>query len=315
MISRRVIYIIALTGSFFLYVLSPFWFPLYLFVILLSLAPFDFLISLPGMLTRHAILSAPDLLEQGFDGTLILTTLQRNSYPVRCIKANLQISCNGSIYRKRLYCKAKHKSKCEISIDTSRSGVIIYELKKIRTVSLAGLFTIPVKVNRKVSVLVLPKPVKPPHVAALPRGVVFRPKPGGGFAEDYDLKPYRKGDPVRSIHWKLSAKLNSLIIREPLVPPPHSRLVRAAQWNNDRERDLVLGRLRWISNYLLKWDLPFFLILGDNAPVVEISEPADLLSYIRNVLEGIPPLIPVSGIKPTRFTWIFRLDGKEGEPD
>jgi len=283
--------------------------------VLLLLAPFDFLLSLPGMLTRQAYLSVPDMVEQDTDSKIVLTIQQRRSYPARSVKFILHIDRNGLKYKRFLICKAKGGSKCDMLIDTSHSGITIYKLKQIWIVSLIGLFALPVAINRRASVLILPKPVKPPRVAALPRGVIFRPKPGGGFAEDYDLRPYRPGDPIRSVHWKLSAKLNSLTIREPLVPPPHSRLIHAADWNTDRERDLTLGRLRWISNYLLKWDLPYFVKLGDDAPVVEISDNDALMTYIHRVLEGLPQTLPASVSKPSQFAWIFRLDGKEGEPD
>lgn len=32
----------------------------------------------------------------------------------------------------------------------------------------------------------------------------------------YDLRPYRVGDPLKQIHWKLTAKVDELTVREPL---------------------------------------------------------------------------------------------------
>ncbi|MFQ8759734.1 MAG: AAA family ATPase [Intestinimonas sp.] len=36
--------------------------------------------------------------------------------------------------------------------------------------------------------------------------------------EDYDLRPYRPGDPIRTVHWKLTSKRDELVVRETLEP-------------------------------------------------------------------------------------------------
>jgi len=278
--------------------------------VLLLLLPFDLLLGLPGMLTRRVALAAPGMLEQGSEGNLTITTVQSKPFPARCIKVRIRESGDGHKSRLRLLCGAERGSVREVEIETKHSGVATFELRRIWTVSVIGLFSLPVRVNRKVSVLILPAPQAPPHLAALPRGVVFCPKPGGGFSEDYDLRPYRQGDMIRNIHWKVSAKAGELIVREPLAPPPHSRLVQAAQWKTPRERDLILGRLRWISDYLLKWEMPFYLRIGDSGRVLEISQPEDLMDYIYHILEGTQHTLPACASLPVRFAWVFRIDSQ-----
>jgi len=314
--THRIIYILALTGAISFYALYPYWFSGYLFVVLLLLMPFDLLIGLPGMLSKRVALAAPNILEQGAEGTLSITTIQKKrQFPAKCIKLRLNVSSDGVCSKRRLTCGAKRGSRYNMPIDTKHSGVTTFELKRIRTVSLIGLFALPVRISRKVSVLILPAPVKPPHIAALPRGVVFKPKPGGGFSEDYDLRPYRQGDRIRSVHWKISAKFDSLIIREPLVPPPHSRLVEAVPWDGASERDLILGRLRWISDYLLRWELPYFLKMGSDGPVAEITRPADLTEYIYRYLDGSAHTLPAPAAMPAYFAWVFKVDASEAAED
>ncbi len=41
---------------------------------------------------------------------------------------------------------------------------------------------------------------------------------GADFSEPFDLRPYQPGDDLRGIHWKLSGKLDELILREPGDP-------------------------------------------------------------------------------------------------
>jgi len=293
-------------------VLYPFWFSWYLLVLLLLLIPFDLIVSLPGMLTRKIALMAPKVLEQGEDGVLAITTLQLKSFPAGCIKAWIKVSGDDFSTWRRFVFGAGRGSRYEITVDSMRSGLTTFEARRIWTVSLIGLFCLPATVNCTASVLVIPAPVKPPQTIALPRGVILRPKRGGGFSEDYDLRPYRKGDPIRSVHWKVSAKFDSLIVREPLIPPAHSRLLHAMQWSGARERDLILGRLRWVSGYLLKWEMPYYVKFGDSEFIAEITRPADLLDYLFLILSGSAESLPRPASLPARFTWVFRIDARTG---
>jgi len=157
----------------------------------------------------------------------------------------------------------------------------------------------------------MPAPIKPSNIVALSRGVILRPKPGGGFSDDYELRNYKPGDPIKNIHWKLSAKFDSIIIREPLVPPPHSRLIQVMKWDNSQQRDLILGRLRWISDFMLKWELPYYIKLGNDGPIAEITERDDLHNYLIRVLDGRGHTLPAPDPMPLRFTWVFHVDAEE----
>jgi len=312
MIIARLIYALSLVASFLFFILYPPWLSWYLLVLLLLLIPIDLFASLPGMMSRGMLLSVPSVLEKDEDAVLKLITLSKKPYPIRCIIARLHVTGDGFSVSCRLKCSAERDEQREVTIDTSHSGVTVFVLKRISTVSLLGLFSLPIKTERTGSVLILPPPVKPADTMALQHGTQLRPKPGGGFSEEHDMREYRQGDPVRSIHWKASAKFDSLIIREPLVPPPHSRLVHIMEWNGEAERDLLLGRLRWVSDYLLKWQMPFYARYGDDTTIAEISHETDLINFLCYVLGGIENKALKFGHMPSRFSWVFRIDGREG---
>jgi len=305
--TRRLIYSFALAGAAVFTVLYPFWFSWYLLVLLFLLAFFDLLISLPGMLKRRVVFDAPGVLEHGEHGSLIITTIAEKPYPAKCIKAWLRVSGDDFSIRRRFVFSAENSSRYEVAIDTSRSGVTSFVCDRIWVVSLIGIFCIPAKVHCRAAVLILPEPIKPPHIVALPRGVILRPKPGGGFSEDYDLRPYRKGDLIRSVHWKVSAKFGSLIIREPLIPPAHSRLVHVAKWTSAGDRDLIIGRLLWVSAFLLKWELPYYIRLGDGGPIEEIDSKEELYEYLYHTLGSAVKILHSPTGVPIRFAWVFRV--------
>jgi len=275
--------------------------------------PLDLLVSLPGMLSKSIKMSVPVVLEKNENAFLKLTTIQTKSYPVRCLLAKLRVTGDDFSVLCKLRCPGEANRQREIAIETSHSGVTVFEIKKASAVSLLGLFTLPVTVKERKSVLILPPPLKPANTVALQHGTILRPKPGGGFSEEHDIREYRQGDPVRSIHWKVSAKFDSLVIREPLVPPPHSRLVHVKPWKSATARDIILGCLRWVTKYMLKRQMPFYIKFGEEAVIKEITQESDLVDFLLYVLDKTELNALKSDPVPSRFSWIFRIDSGSGK--
>jgi len=312
MIVNRLIYVITLVSSFFFYLLYPPWISWFIFALIVAMIPFDLLVSLPGMMSKNIQMYAPPVLEKGDSAVLKLITTERKPYPVRCIIAKLSVSGDGFSVMCSLKCSAKADEQRDMAIDTSHSGVTIFELKRLSSVSMLGLFSLPVNVNEKKAVLVLPPPLKPANTGALQQGMQLKPKPGGGFSEEHDMRTYQQGDPVRNIHWKASAKFDSLIIREPLVPPLYSRLIHIKPWETVSDCDITLGRLRWVSDFLLKWETPFYIKYGENIDIMEITHEKDLIVFLCNVLPKTDDKTYSNAQKikyvPSRFSWIFHVD-------
>lgn len=63
---------------------------------------------------------------------------------------------------------------------------------------------------------------------------------GSDPTEIFQLREYVAGDPVRSIHWKLSSKLDQLIIKEPALPVDRSLLL---YWDQRQGSPAVLDTL------------------------------------------------------------------------
>jgi len=295
-------------------ILYPLWFSSYLMVTLLLLALIDLFISIPGILSmlfgRYS-LAIPKMLEQGEDAEIVLTTQIKSWFPPGCIKIRLKISCEGFISKQSNIIRSESDSRYGIKLDTFHSGVTIYEAKRMWIVSLLGLFCFPVRLKLRVPILILPPPKKPPHTIDLPQGITLRPKPGGGFSDEHDLRPFRFGDTLRSVHWKVSAKLNSLIIREPLTPQSQVRLIHVAKWHGEHERDLILGRLRWISEFLSKWKLSHYVSLDTCGTCAKITRTSELYEYLQVALDNMANreryLVPVPGGVES----VFKIDAAE----
>lgn len=306
MMRYRLFYFFVLICMIFFYAAYPFWLSWYLLVLVLLFPLFDLLMSLPGMLSRRVSLAAPPILEQGKTAVLTISITAEKAFPAGRIKARFRDSNEDRSVWRQFKCGGTRGSQYKWEIDASHSGVTVFELSRIWVCSVMGLFSAPVSVKCRIGVLVMPAPVKPPNTVSLPRGTLLRPKPGGGFSEEHDIRPYRPGDPMNSIHWKLSAKHDTPIIREALVPPPHSRLVRCTAWATAEERDIILGRLRWISAYLLDRGCPYYVQLGDKPLTLEIARPEDLANFLYRALDN--RAVPASASLPAHFTWVFQID-------
>ena len=84
---------------------------------------------------------------------------------------------------------------------------------------------------------------------------LWRPKPGGGFSENHDLREYRPGDSLRLIHWKLASKTKKLIYREPVEALRDKAVVSVSLAGTPEELNQKLGSLLWLSRYLLEKEM------------------------------------------------------------
>lgn len=93
-----------------------------------------------------------------------------------------------------------------------------------------------------------------PEGAPLP----LRPVPGG-VGEDYDLRTYRPGDQMGSVHWKLSSRQEELVVREPLARPEPTLLLLWDHFGSRAQLDLRLELLQKASLALLEEGRPHLI--------------------------------------------------------
>ena len=60
-------------------------------------------------------------------------------------------------------------------------------------------------------------------------------RPGDDPGETYDIREYQAGDSIRQIHWKLSGKLDDIMIREKSFPVDDTVLILAEAFQAERE--------------------------------------------------------------------------------
>ena len=139
-------------------------------------------------------------------------------------------------------------------VDTSHCGLQRCTLKRVTVTDCLGLLTVRRRIQGAAVLPVLPTPLDweaPELQEEDTTAPVLHVRTGGGSGEDYDLRPYRPGDPIRLIHWKLSSKRDMLIFREILERDQARLVLTFDHFGSAEEMDCVLGRLRGLSRILL----------------------------------------------------------------
>lgn len=117
------------------------------------------------------------------------------------------------------------ESRYDFPIILKEAGCHEIEMGIIQFYSLTGLFYFSVRQKGFGAISVMPKIhslqvqiTEPVRNFMGDADVYDDVRPGYDPAETFDIRPYREKDKIQSIHWKLSAKMDELIVKENSLP-------------------------------------------------------------------------------------------------
>ena len=227
------------------------WFSWYLLVLLLCLPWFSLLLSLPAMVTMKLQMSPPGKVHRNEQAELRLQTVCRLPQPMCRFTLRIHESAAG----RQTACKARPRAlQMAMQLPTGHCGMITCTVARARVFDYLGLFSLPRRWRCLAEVPVLPLPQPPEKLPSLAQlqALSYRPKPGGGFSEVHELRDYRPGDSLREVHWKLTAKVDRPIIREPQQPQQGPVVLTLDLAGTPKELDSCLDQTCWLSHWLLE---------------------------------------------------------------
>ena len=281
---NRLLYLTLLVLSVAFYFASGVWFSWLLVVLMLALPLAALLMSLPAMLGCRLEASLPRTVEQGTEASLRLRLQARRFLPLPAVQVRVNLRTRD---REKDIRYLSHLSRTGgvLSMPTEVCGFLAPEFYRGRVYDLLGLFRLPLRLPRVEPMAILPPELTP---NPMPRMEQFlqqqtKPKPGGGSAELHDHRPYRPGDPVKDIHWKLSLKTDTLVVREPLEPVRRHIVLALRTPKGSTERTSRLGNLRWLSRWLTSNGVAHEIVWmeGRSLRTKEIHGPEDTLEALR----------------------------------
>lgn len=302
MVIRRIVYTVALLGCVVFYWAYREWLSWFLLMLLLLLPWFSLLVSLPAMLTCRAEVTCAQAVERGAETALIWQG--RSPFPLPSLTGKLTV-------QNRL-CGITKRLRSGEDLPTEHCGLLQIDLRRPRCHDYLGLFSLPIRRRSQATVLVRPVPLAPAEVPDMSRYQVnmWRPKPGGGFSENHELRLYRPGDSLKQVHWKLSAKTGKLIFRESMEPVRSHLLLTLNLRGTPDSIDNKLGRLLWMSCYLLDCELHHQIqcFTGTGIACYDITCPEDLHRSVDALLRAVPALEGEPSFSPA--TWRYHIGGE-----
>lgn len=303
MLRRRLLYGAVLIAALLFQIFYWGWLAQFLLVLALTLPLLSLLLSLPVMLAcRVQVETDRPAVSRDEPAGWVLTVEGPRSLPFSRLTLRLSVSnaLTGEVRRIPVRLTgAAPGARLSFPADTARCGRLEAAALRVRVCDYLGLFALP-RAGGTAQMLVLPRPVParlPPGLsAALHGGSGSRPRPGGGPGEDYELRPYRPGDPLRMVHWKLSSKGEDLVVRETLDGSQASVLFTFDHYGPLAEQESVLEQLRALCQTVLSWNRTCLVRwvhpLDSQTRSFQVSDPDSLLAMLGAALSD--PL-PVQG--------------------
>lgn len=188
--------------------------------------------------------------EQGQPFTVQLLVDSKGILPCAKVWCCMELSSSFSKHKKRRWLRAgaafPGQNRYRFTMEFGGSGNYSIQLKKIRIYDFTGLFYIHKKAGDGCRIQVFPK-MREIGVQLTERvknfsedaDVFDEHKPGNDYSELFQTRPYQKGDKFRQVHWKLSAKMDELLVREGRKPKacPVIFLLDYCQGNQKRAED------------------------------------------------------------------------------
>lgn len=307
MAGHRLIFFAAFLCGAMVYVANGAWLTGIALAVILGLPILSLLLSLPGILSFRMEIQGPGKLTMGEEGELWL--LGTSPYPMMPFRGRLQMQHLGSGKILPYY--------PETGIPTAHCGAYRVTAEKTWVCDYLGLFAFPARRKEDKRVIVRPKalPVKdmPDLNQFVPK--VWKPKFGGGYGENHELRLYRPGDSLNQVHWKLSAKTGKLTIREPMEPLRGQLLLTMTLHGTPEELDRKFGRLRWLGTYLVRKELAFELrvLTGDGVRGFRIPSERQLNKALDALL--CAPEALSGSIREQSFaaSWQYHIGGQPDE--
>lgn len=307
MARNRILYLGILIGALVFHMYYPLWLSWFLLLAAAGLPLFSLLLSLPLWLSAKVRLEGPGrtALGQPAGARLRLDT----KVPAGRCYVRL-VSQTKKRDRRTLL-----KGAMTLPLDTGHCTKTRIQIKSLRILDYLGLFYLPKKLPEPLCVEVWPDPIAPeplPDVTKL-LSPPLRPKAGGGYAEVHELRDYRPGDPMRDVHWKLSAKTDKLIVREAQEEIRRDVILFLALRGVGDEADSCLGQLLYLSRWLLDQGIAHRVICacGENDTVnAKVCSTEALDRLISELLGRLPEIRPWSGgaaPRSSQSAWLYAI--------
>ena len=259
---RRIGYVLLLAAALFGQLLDVGYLFHFVFVMVLFFPLIGLVISLPSMIGCRVELATSGRVIRGETFFWEVTLHSRGALPLSRLCGTLRTTniMTGETRKIGIECRTSvEKSGLRGEQKAARSGCVLCQLEHLRMCDCLGLFALPVRAPKNGTVLIYPTAETPGHIT-LPEEdtttqLIYRGR--NTLSDAYDLRDYRPGDRIRSIHWKLTAKRDETVVREPLELKKPQVVLTFEHFGAPKTVERGLGRLLGFAAMLLDYEREF----------------------------------------------------------
>lgn len=244
---NRIGYIMLIISLLIMFVMSGQSFLIYSVLALVVMAAVLMVLLMIDSANIQAGLSIAETAQFGKDITYVLNVDSRYGLLVtQSVIVTLDIHNNmfGSISHKTLIFELDGgKNDCAITLPASECGGIVLKCGSIHVIDMLKLFKIKTKPLKDARIVIFPKhmdinvELSDMIIGESSKEGEMQNRKGSDSSEIYDIREYKQGDNVHSIHWKLSEKTDKLFVREASEPSHYDVVIIPdfAHFNGDEE--------------------------------------------------------------------------------
>ncbi len=287
MLKTWVIYSVSLFSTFIFFLCYKMWVSWFCLIVVLFIPFLALLMSVIASQTMTFKVENPGNAPVGVPLYIKITVEGNASYFAFC-RINAEVTDHMAGTTKKLALIVHDKGTTKIPVDTSHCGSYSYKMPKIDIYDLFGFFHFSKTIDKDSEIVVKPVPAMPermPDMFGFKAKSLRKAKQPN--TEIYDIRDYQMGDPVKSIHWKMSAKKDKLLVKEPLEEfGGHSRVI--LKLTSDRDvLDLHLGQILFTSRFFIEHETPHKIrvIPPDRSEIAfDVESESDLQRAIYMIL-------------------------------
>ena len=241
-------------------------------------------------------LEGPVNLEKGEQGTLRIRVENGTPLPLSLIGVRLRLvnllTGQSAVQRFRLSASPRGAAVSEYRFSSAHCGRVLITAERCRLYDPFGLIGVRLGQTAAAAVTVQPSgfiqtiAVSPDANCPDDSETYSQERSGYDLSEVYALREYDPGDSLRQIHWKLSGKLDKLVVREPSLPVRRSVLVfwertqTASPEQSDAQADVVITACR----SLLESGVQFTVCWNDAQEQQCVSQPVRSVDELTGLL-------------------------------
>lgn len=297
------IYVAALVGAALWFVLTASAAALAVLAALVLWAVCGVLLALLARRKVAVVLEAPQTGIQHRPCTLTVRAENASGLPLPCIRVWLRVenrlTGEAAVSALALSAPPKRGGGSAVTLEDPLCGLYRLSVEKARVYDLLGLVGLPVSLPEGCEFPVEPDLMELRVNLPLRTGAgddsdtYSQERPGYDYADTFQLREYAPGDSARQIHWKLSSKLDRLVVRDPGLPLERSVLLlweRRAECETPRQAsamaELVVSLARELLRQGVRCQAAWNDAAGQDCALYELEDETALYDMLPKLLSA-----------------------------